>query len=323
MMIEHRDAERRALRTCSVCSKVFTTVKSLHIHKRIHSGERPYKCPLCDAAFTQRYHLYDHERTHSGATPFACNYCDMSFTTQSSRRRHEKNIHKVGLTTQMHSCDICEATFARKDLLNRHLKRHAKISSEWLKSQKNSELATKSAIDQSKAVGSEGVNEEGYVAGHCAIANSAKGDCEENAYGSKDENHSVSMAQDGSNGKSDDVREKRNDVTGMAEQKASLVIDDVSPTVKERPVCELCFKIFSSQASLKKHMKRVHNYAGSGAICEVCNAGYMNRKTLQRHMLTAHNIKTVQEAFASIMCEECGALVQTKNGLELHKVKCH
>ena len=86
-------------------------------------------------------------------------------------------------------------------------------------------------------------------------------------------------------------------------------------------VCEICHKSFKD--GLSKHLRNVHKYQGNGMTCELCGLIYSNIKTLQRHMRVVHDINTVQQSYSSIMCDECGALVQTKHGLESHKAKCH
>ena len=308
------------MRTCNVCGKIFTTVKSLHVHERIHRGERPFKCSLCGSAFTQRYHLLDHERTHSGATPFACNYCDLSFTTHSSRRRHEKNIHKIGLSTQIHACDICEATFARKDVLKRHLKQHEKASSEWFKLHKIVDVSANSGKTQCR-------RNKDVVSAELEIAECKPAKLESENFKRESSKQKGCLRNDGSNvedssGVSFSIH-KDCDMVALKESGGDISLEVESCSVKEKIICELCVKEFSSQSSLNRHVKNVHKYGGKGSICEVCQACYINRKTLQRHLLQAHNIKTVQEVFQSIMCEECGALVQTANGLDIHKVKCH
>ena len=56
--------------SCDVCKKTFKTKTYLKVHKRIHSGETPYKCEVCDKSFHQKGSLKTHMLIQSGKNIF-------------------------------------------------------------------------------------------------------------------------------------------------------------------------------------------------------------------------------------------------------------
>lgn len=86
---------RRKKYVCKVCSKTFSQRGGLHIHNRIHLGQRPYKCTLCDKAFSQACNLKRHLRSHTGERPFQCDICLKHFNRKFSLIKHRQVQHGI------------------------------------------------------------------------------------------------------------------------------------------------------------------------------------------------------------------------------------
>ncbi|KAM6989828.1 uncharacterized protein LKV04_009421 [Tautogolabrus adspersus] len=87
-------AEPRGKRfICSICNGTYATAQNLEVHKRIHTGERPFSCDQCGKKFTQSAHLKSHLSVHTGERPFACSHCSRSFVIKYSLKLHMRKCH--------------------------------------------------------------------------------------------------------------------------------------------------------------------------------------------------------------------------------------
>ena len=78
---------------CPDCGKALKGRGNLKAHRRIHSGEKPYKCDVCHEMFRVKSTLRHHRSIHSGVKPHVCCVCEACFSHKYNLARHVRSQH--------------------------------------------------------------------------------------------------------------------------------------------------------------------------------------------------------------------------------------
>lgn len=105
---------------CDQCDVAFNGAGMLATHRRKHTGEKPYMCDECGETFRLLSTLKSHRRRHTGEKPFVCELCGSSFTQRAAMQRH-KRIHS---DKKPWECDQCGYKFREKESLRKHIATH-------------------------------------------------------------------------------------------------------------------------------------------------------------------------------------------------------
>nr|XP_020481034.1 zinc finger protein 432-like [Monopterus albus] len=116
----HPRTDRKSLKCCETCKKIFRCKSEHLVHMRIHTGEKPYACKTCRKAFTRSSDFNAHLRTHTGERPYACKTCGKRFKQSS----HLDGHLRTHTEEKPYSCKTCGKSCRQRQDLLIHMRTH-------------------------------------------------------------------------------------------------------------------------------------------------------------------------------------------------------
>jgi uncharacterized Zn-finger protein len=123
---------------CEFCDKTFQHKSIYIIHKRSHTGEKPFQCDICDKTFSIKTLLQAHENMHTGVRPYSCDICNKSYTNHAQLYKHNKsfkhlkrknnepvdNKRRKKAPINNYECENCGKSFRHKSIYIIHKRTH-------------------------------------------------------------------------------------------------------------------------------------------------------------------------------------------------------
>nr|XP_028559586.1 zinc finger protein Aiolos [Podarcis muralis] len=104
---------------CHICGLRCVSLNVLMVHKRSHTGERPFQCNQCGASFTQKGNLLRHVKLHTGEKPFKCHLCSYACQRRDALTGHLRT-HSV---EKPFKCEFCGRSYKQRSSLEEHKER--------------------------------------------------------------------------------------------------------------------------------------------------------------------------------------------------------
>lgn len=273
------EGKPRKVHQCEYCNAIFKRKHLLTTHRRIHTGDRPFKCSYCTKDFSRYYAMVAHERLHTGDRPYKCPHCDKSFTVSSHLNVHHKLKH---VNLRPHKCELCEKAYRSPGELRIHMRSHTgdrPFSCEMC----GKRYATQCSLTIHKKTHSP--DKKPYVCELCGLSykqpSSLGVHVRTSHSGDKEKRYQCEFCQKGFH------------IAGSLLRHRRIHTD-------ERPyACDQCEKSFRESSALKAHKRRQH-LGDRPYACDCCKKSFCTPTDLARHKKTHKGLMVLSSLAASI-----------------------
>ncbi|XP_071855823.1 uncharacterized protein [Bombus fervidus] len=294
-MLKHRDLCQRLssdVRTsyrCVHCGMTYLVFKKFHSHLTLDHKKSDFICSECGSKFKSPSDYLEHHKEHSndlnkeGTSESKSNILKATQNISKPIKdwdTFEAEVNAGKLSdSNQYSCALCNLEFTTRAELMEHRNLHLKVKI--------------------------------YSCVICRSMFSSAGALEIHMkdHGIEDPNErnaNISCVEYGA------VQEDSQDSN-------SVNVSAISDPSDKKNVCDMCGKIFSNSANLKRHIRNIHNVIRGNIICAHCRRTFKSKESHDRHLATDHPkiAKSIHQ------CSKCRKTFFFRANLNLHFETAH
>ncbi|XP_063227534.1 uncharacterized protein LOC134533798 [Bacillus rossius redtenbacheri] len=280
--------------TCRICSKRFVNETLMQAHFKIH----PLECTQCGKYFYRRQNFKLHLKRHLKIRPYRCDICDKSFVTRQKLGEHT-NIHTGNSPFK---CSLCDETFRRYSNLIGHRNRcHLKIKRK-----------VKDYVCHCGEIFHTKKKLEWHKETHDTKPKSCLCCSEKYVHETSLTRH-IRKAHDGSymSKRSPDGKQEPCSVCNGMLLKSSLPTHMRIHTGLKPYACPVCSKQFTTKWNLSLHRWTHASRSSKPFKCSLCKSAFFRQNDYKSHMHAHRNVRPYT-------CNHCGCQFIRKYNCQRH-----
>ncbi|CAG9790636.1 unnamed protein product [Diatraea saccharalis] len=291
--------------SCKQCSYVTTYRESAKLHSEWHNGMK-YKCPYCGEVFYKKSSYMGHVRIKH-PSDFVCVLCGYSFVSEKGITVHKNLKHRLNnkpIPEDGPVCEICDLRFLDAEAFERHLSVSARHEGVDGKERNEPSLRRLGRWKRTKRKNDEGP----ITCEQCGVQLKTWRDYHIHFRKKHPEKNRTKYTSV----KSLSMCE----VCGKIFYSDALLNDHKWVHEGKRNFkCDICDKSFLTKQSMLMH-KRAHSAEKSVYECQLCGKQIGNYSNMQRHMLIHTGLKPWK-------CEFCGKAFKQPSEKRAHTAHVH
>lgn len=292
---EHKLVEEIYLKgmKCLICNITFSCISNFRVH--IYEQHKIYHCKFCPEVFQKRQHYRTHRELVHGMKKerVPCDLCNRTFANRQILKRHKKEVH-FGLRDPETKCPHCDYKSYNKSNMKVHIDKHNKTPA-FMCNLCGKGCYTRTALNDHTA----NTHGPGFKCETCGKR--YRNECSLKTH--------LKIHEPGFDPAT--LKHQCDECGEIFNHKSSLNKHLLKHKGLDKTYdCEVCGKKVSSKGSYRAHMAIHSGYKPHE--CEFCKKRFADKQYLTQH----RRIHTGERPFK---CDECGQCFNQRSALKRHK----